>query len=99
MRDPIASSNFFIFDDNTLITWFNTMQVVSVEGLLKTWVYSLSVPLDPARFLNKRSLPLNKRRNSAKFWLGLQDDYDIEEEGLNKKKELDGIATIEQNAT
>ena len=37
--------------------------------------------------------------NSAKFWLGLQDDYDIEEEGLNKKKELDGIATIEQNAT
>ncbi|PCH93524.1 MAG: addiction module antidote protein, HigA family [Bacteroidetes bacterium] len=36
--------------------------------------------------------------NSAKFWLGLQDDYDIEEEELNKKKELDGIATIEQNA-
>ena len=36
--------------------------------------------------------------NSAKFWLGLQDDYDIEEEGLNKKKELDGITTIEQNA-
>jgi len=36
--------------------------------------------------------------NSAKFWLGLQDDYDIEEEGLSKKKELDGITTIEQNA-
>jgi len=36
--------------------------------------------------------------NSAKFWLGLQDDYDIEEEGLNKKKELDEITTIEQNA-
>jgi addiction module HigA family antidote len=36
--------------------------------------------------------------NSAKFWLGLQDDYDIEEEGLNKKKELDGITKIEQNA-
>mgnify|MGYP006187028615 FL=1 len=36
--------------------------------------------------------------NSAKFWLGLQDDYDIEEEGLNKKKELDEITTIKQNA-
>ncbi|MBL4752468.1 MAG: HigA family addiction module antidote protein [Flavobacteriales bacterium] len=37
--------------------------------------------------------------NSAKFWLGLQDDYDIEEEGLNKKEELDGIITIAQNDT
>lgn len=36
--------------------------------------------------------------NSAKFWLGIQDDYDIEEEGINKKNELDGIITIEQNA-
>ena len=36
--------------------------------------------------------------NSAKFWLGLQDDYDIEEEGSNKKKELDKITTIAQNA-
>ena len=26
--------------------------------------------------------------NSAKFWLGLQDDYDIEEEGLNKKNPM-----------
>jgi antitoxin HigA-1 len=29
---------------------------------------------------------------SAKFWLGLQDDYDLEEEGKNKKSELDEIA-------
>lgn len=29
--------------------------------------------------------------NSAKFWLGLQDDYDIEEERLEKKVELDEI--------
>ena len=36
--------------------------------------------------------------NSAKFWPGLQDDYDIEEEGSNKKKELDEITTIAQNA-
>ncbi|MBL4657422.1 MAG: HigA family addiction module antidote protein [Flavobacteriales bacterium] len=35
--------------------------------------------------------------NSAKFWLGIQDDYDIEEEGSNKKKELDEITMIEQN--
>ncbi|MBL4578065.1 MAG: HigA family addiction module antidote protein [Flavobacteriales bacterium] len=35
--------------------------------------------------------------NSAKFWPGLQDDYDIEEEGANKKKELDEITTIAQN--
>lgn len=29
--------------------------------------------------------------NSAKFWLGLQDDYDIEEERFNKQNELDKI--------
>ena len=29
--------------------------------------------------------------NSAKFWLGLQDDYDIEEEKENKKEELNAI--------
>jgi addiction module HigA family antidote len=29
--------------------------------------------------------------NSAKFWLGLQDDYDIEEEDLIKHKELSSI--------
>ena len=29
--------------------------------------------------------------NSAKFWLGLQDDYDIEEERFSKQNELDKI--------
>ena len=29
--------------------------------------------------------------NSAKFWLGLQNDYDIEEESLEKKRELEEI--------
>ncbi|MBA3986761.1 MAG: HigA family addiction module antidote protein [Flavobacteriales bacterium] len=29
--------------------------------------------------------------NSAKFWLGIQDDYDIEEEKENKRKELNEI--------
>lgn len=29
--------------------------------------------------------------NSAKFWLGLQDDFDIEEEQAQKKSELDEI--------
>jgi len=29
--------------------------------------------------------------NSAKFWLGIQDDYDIEEERENKEKELSEI--------
>ena len=32
--------------------------------------------------------------NSAKFWLGLQDDYDIEEESLQKKSEFEQIKTI-----
>ena|SRR3990170_5525908 len=35
---------------------------------------------------------------SAKFWLGLQDDYDLEEEGINKKRELDEILKINTNA-
>ena len=29
--------------------------------------------------------------NSAKFWLGLQDDYNLEEERLLKKNDLAGI--------
>ena len=35
---------------------------------------------------------------SAKFWLGLQDDYDLEEESINKKNELDEIPKIKTNA-
>ena len=35
---------------------------------------------------------------SPKFWLGLQDDYDIEEEQLHRKTELDNIKPIESNA-
>ena len=35
---------------------------------------------------------------SAKFWLGLQDDYDLEEEAKNKKSELDEIPKINTNA-
>jgi len=29
--------------------------------------------------------------NSAKFWLGIQDDFDIEEEEFQKKSELSSI--------
>ncbi len=36
--------------------------------------------------------------NSAKFWLGLQDDYDIEEEQLQIKPELNQIRKFENNA-
>ena len=35
---------------------------------------------------------------SAKFWLGLQDDYDIEEEKSIKQNELDNIIQIKENA-
>lgn len=35
---------------------------------------------------------------SAKFWLGLQDDFDIEEEKLLKQNELNSIQTIENDA-
>ena len=34
---------------------------------------------------------------SAKFWLGLQDDFDIEEESLMKAKEFDSIRKFESN--
>ena len=33
--------------------------------------------------------------NSAKFWLGLQDDYDIEEEKETKESELNEIKHFE----
>ena len=36
--------------------------------------------------------------NSPKFWLGLQDDYDIEEEMKTKKKEFRGIKKAHRNA-
>src|SRR5687768_18585669 len=37
-------------------------------------------------------------RNSAKFWLGLQDDYDLEEEANAKSSLIDSIPTIRYNA-
>ncbi len=36
--------------------------------------------------------------NSAKFWLGLQDDFDIEEEEQLKSKELNLIEQYQSNA-
>ena len=36
--------------------------------------------------------------NSAKFWLGLQDDFDIEEEKNNKQNLLDAIKHFNKNA-
>lgn len=35
---------------------------------------------------------------SPKFWLGLQDDYDIEEEQRASKKELDAIKRFDSSA-
>ena len=35
---------------------------------------------------------------SAKFWLGLQDDYDLEEETKAKKAELERIKKYENDA-
>ncbi len=36
--------------------------------------------------------------NSPKFWLGLQADYDLEEEKTNKQHELENIRRFEKNA-
>ena len=36
--------------------------------------------------------------NSAKFWLGLQNDYDIEDEMNKKKKEFESIKKYKVNA-
>ena len=36
--------------------------------------------------------------NSAKFWLGLQDDFDIEAENANIKNELNSIQQFSVNA-
>lgn len=35
---------------------------------------------------------------SAKFWLGLQDDFDLEEEERSKKSELESIKKYENDA-
>ncbi|HEY4652807.1 MAG TPA: HigA family addiction module antitoxin [Pontibacter sp.] len=36
--------------------------------------------------------------NSPKFWLGLQDDYDLEEEKATKQKEFAAIKRFEKSA-
>ena len=36
--------------------------------------------------------------NTAKFWLGLQDDFDIEEENQNLKNTLNSIRRFTSNA-
>ena len=36
--------------------------------------------------------------NSPKFWLGLQNDFDLEEEGIQKENELNNIKPLEGNA-
>ena len=36
--------------------------------------------------------------NSAKFWLGLQDDFDLEEESVEKKHILSSIKQYTRNA-
>ena len=36
--------------------------------------------------------------NSPRFWLGLQNDYDLEEEGTFKESELNEIKPIEGSA-
>lgn len=36
--------------------------------------------------------------NSAKFWLGLQDDFDIEKEEQMKSKEFESIEHYQSNA-
>lgn len=35
---------------------------------------------------------------SAKFWLGLQNDFDLEEESIAKSSLIDRIPTIQNNA-
>lgn len=35
---------------------------------------------------------------SAKFWLGLQDDFDLEEEATAKSSAINNIPTIQHNA-
>lgn len=36
--------------------------------------------------------------NSAKFWLGLQDDYDLEQEANAKKSSINSIKALHENA-
>jgi antitoxin HigA-1 len=35
---------------------------------------------------------------SAKFWLGLQDDFDLEEEAIAKSSLINSLPTIQHNA-
>ena len=51
------------------------------------------------RITADKALSLSKYYgNSAKFWLGLQDDYDLEEEQTLKQKEFESITPVTFNA-
>jgi hypothetical protein len=50
-----------------------------------SWTESLGVPRPRAK---------GYFGNSAEFWLGLQNDYDLEESRIALRKELDSIKTL-----
>ena len=53
-----------------------------IASLLDYFISSIGIKADTALRLSFYF------GNSAKFWLGLQDDYDIEQESLAKNKEF-----------
>jgi addiction module HigA family antidote len=73
----------------------------SVPALKRHWDSSnksFSILKGNRRITADTALRLSKYfGTSAKFWLGLQDDFDLEEESQAKKEELKAIPSI-QNA-
>jgi len=66
---------------------------------LKSAITLVSALSGTLRFCSDTALRLSKYfGNSAKFWLGLQDDYDLEEGKNSKKAELDKIKRLKKNA-
>lgn len=50
------------------------------------------------RMINNAQTLNDLRIPSAKFWLGLQADFDLEEENNSKQSELDKIRQIDDHA-
>jgi len=77
---------------------FDTMNDESV--IRKDFSYFIKSTYFPyvSIYGSNRSITADTALRFDKFWLGLQDDFDLENEKNQKEKEIDGIKPIQGNA-
>ncbi len=78
--------------------WSGLKQLMTTQDK-RTTTHNSTYPQVAVQWLNQASCLLsNYFGNSVRFWLGLQDDYDVEEEMSKKAKEFKAIKQYKINA-